>query len=200
VPAIVQQFYPGQAGGTALAAMLFGDDSPSGRLPVTVYKALGQLPAFDDYRMAGRTYRFFDRKPLYPFGFGLSYTNFAYSDLTLDHNTLPTGEPLHVEATVTNNGPRAGAEVVQVYVRRERASVPVPVRELAGMRRVFLKQGESETVRFTLDAVRFAVFDEDGSSRVEPGPVTVSVGGSQPDETSLAMGAAVPVTARLEIV
>jgi beta-glucosidase len=200
VPAIVQQFYPGQAGGTALAAMLFGDDSPSGRLPVTVYKALGQLPAFDDYSMEGRTYRFFEGKPLYSFGFGLSYTTFAYSGLTLDHDSLPSGEPLHIEATVTNTGPRAGAEVVQVYVRREQATVPVPVRELAGMRRVFLKPGESETVRFTLDAVRFVVFDEDGSSRVEPGSVTVSVGGSQPDETSLALGAAVPVTARLNIV
>jgi beta-glucosidase len=138
VPAIVDAWYPGQEGGTAIADVLFGDYNPGGRLPVTFYKSVDQLPPFEDYRMRGRTYRYFNGEPLYPFGFGLSYTKFKYDNLKLSANRLPAGAELKVTAEVQNTGERAGDEVVQVYITDVAASVPVAIRSLAGVKRVFL--------------------------------------------------------------
>jgi beta-glucosidase len=137
VPAIVELWYPGQAGGTALADVLFGDYNPAGRLPVTFYKSEDQLPAFDDYSMKGRTYRYFEGEPLYPFGYGLSYTTFTYSNLVV--------KGVNVTVDVKNSGKRDGEEVVQLYAKH-----PGVVRELRAFERVPLRAGEKKTVQFTL--------------------------------------------------
>jgi beta-glucosidase len=144
VPAIVELWYPGQAGGTALADVLFGDYNPAGRLPVTFYKSEDQLPVFDDYSMKGRTYRYFAGEPLYPFGYGLSYTSFSYSNLRAPEQA-PAGSPIKVSVDVRNSGQRTGEEVVQMYIK-----YPGVVRELQGFERVSLTPGERRTVEFPL--------------------------------------------------
>ncbi len=144
VPAIVELWYPGQAGGTALADVLFGDYNPAGRLPVTFYKSEDQLPPFDDYNMKGRTYRYFEGEPLYPFGYGLSYTSFTYRDLAAP-DEVRAGSPVKVSVEVENSGQRDGEDVVQLYVKH-----PGVVRELQGFARVPLRAGEKKTVAFTV--------------------------------------------------
>ena len=143
VGAIVQAWYPGQAGGEAIGDVLFGDYNPAGRLPVTVYRSTDDLPPFDDYAMAGRTYRYFEGEALYPFGHGLSYTSFHYDDIRLDRSTASPGETVEVGVTVTNTGKRAGEEVVQLYVKDMEASVVRPQQALQGFARIQLAPGES---------------------------------------------------------
>src|SRR5262245_36519097 len=186
IPAIVEAWYPGEEGGTAIAEVLFGDYNPGGRLPVTFYKSVDQLPPFEDYNMRGRTYRYFKGDPLYPFGFGLSYTNFKYENLKLSAKSIKAGQSVKVSVDVRNAGDRAGDEVVQLYVTDVAASVPTPIRSLAGIKRIFLKPGEKQTVSFTLDAGRMTVIDDKGKRVVEPGEFTVSVGGKQPGFTGRA--------------
>jgi beta-glucosidase len=186
IPAIVEAWYPGEEGGTAIADVLFGDYNPGGRLPVTFYKSVDQLPPFEDYKMSGRTYRYFKGDPLYPFGFGLSYTSFKYENLKLGAEAVKAGEGVKVSVDVRNIGDRAGDEVVQLYVTDVAASVPTPIRSLAGIKRVFLKPGEKQTVSFTLGAERMTVIDDKGKRVVEPGEFTVSVGGKQPGFTGRA--------------
>ena len=179
IPAIVEAWYPGQAAGTAIADVLFGDYNPGGRLPVTFYKSVDQLPPFEDYNMAGRTYKYFTGEPLYPFGHGLSYTTFAYRDLMLP-STVAAGAPVPVSVTVTNTGSRAGDEVVQLYVTDHDASVPVPIRKLAGFARISLAAGESKTVSFTIDPRDLSIITDDTRRVIEPGTFDISVGGKQP--------------------
>ncbi|HSD67252.1 MAG TPA: glycoside hydrolase family 3 C-terminal domain-containing protein, partial [Vicinamibacteria bacterium] len=179
VPAIVEAWYPGQAAGTAVADVLFGDVSPSGRLPVTFYRSLDQLPPFDDYAMRGRTYRYFAGAPLYPFGHGLSYSRFAYAKLALPRKAA-VGAPVTVSVEVRNAGAVAADEVVQLYVTDVEASGPVPRRALKGFRRVSLEAGARRAVRFTLDERAFSFVGEDGRRVVEPGRFTIAVGGKQP--------------------
>jgi beta-glucosidase len=157
VPAIVELWYPGQAGGTALADVLFGDYNPAGRLPVTFYKSEDQLPPFDDYSMKGRTYRYFEGEPLYPFGYGLSYTTFTYTNLRVPDEAR-AGSPVKVSVEVENSGKRDGEDVVQLYVKH-----PGVVRELQGFERVALRAGERKTVSFTV-------------KRAAPGEIGLSVG------------------------
>jgi beta-glucosidase len=186
VAAIVQAWYPGEEGGTAIAEVLFGDYNPAGRLPVTFYKSVDQLPAFDNYQMDGRTYRFFKGEPLYPFGYGLSYTRFKYSGFSVSSpRTAPT-ENVTLSATVENTGTREGDEVVQLYVTDLAASVRVPIRSLAGVERVHLKPGERRVVRFTLEPRQLAVITDDGRTVVEPGEFKVTIGGKQPGFTRAA--------------
>ena len=183
VPAIVDAWYPGEEGGTALADVLFGDYNPGGRLPVTFYKSVDQLPPFTDYSMQGRTYRYFKGEPLYPFGFGLSYTKFKYDNLKLSANKINAGAGLTITAEVQNVGEQAGDEVVQLYVTDVAASVPVPIRSLAGVRRVFLKPGEKQKISFALTREQMSIIDDSGKRVVEPGEFLVSVGGKQPGFT-----------------
>ncbi len=197
VPAILQQFYPGQEGGTALADVLIGKVSPAGRLPVTVYESVGHLPAFEDYAMEGRTYRFFRGTPLYPFGFGLSYTQFSYTNLDLGKGKARVGEPVTLRVDIENVGKQSSDEVAQVYLSHESPSVRAPIRQLAGFQRVHLPPGEKTTLEFTLQPRQMALVDDDGSFFLEAGRVTVSVGGSQPDPRSLSLGAGPPVQATL---
>jgi len=178
--AIVELWYPGEEGGTALADALFGDYNPAGRLPVTFYASVDQLPPFRDYDMEGHTYRFFRDEPLYPFGFGLSYTTFGYSDLAMSAASLAQGESLEVSVTVTNTGDVAGDEVVQCYVADPDASVPVPVRQLVGFDRIHLVPGEMQRVTFTVAPKQMSLFLDDGRRVVEPGKFELFVGGGQP--------------------
>ena len=180
VPAIVDAWYPGEEGGTALADVLFGDFNPGGRLPVTFYKSVDQLPPFTDYNMQGRTYRYFKGDPLYPFGFGLSYTKFKYDNLKLSANQIKAGAGLTITAEVQNAGSQAGDEVVQLYVTDVAASVPVPIRSLAGVKRVFLKPGEKQRISFALTPEQMSIIDDSGKRVVEPGEFLVSIGGKQP--------------------
>jgi beta-glucosidase len=180
LPAIVEAWYPGEEGGTALADVLFGDHNPSGRLPVTFYKSVAQLPPFEDYRMQGRTYRYFKGEPLYPFGFGLSYTKFSYSNLLLSKQRAGANESVEVSAEVRNIGGRDGDEVVELYVTDVEASVPVPIRSLQGISHIFLKPGEKRRVSFTLTPRQLSLTDDNGRRVVEPGAFIVSVGGKQP--------------------
>ena len=186
VPAILDAWYPGEEGGTAIADVIFGDYNPAGRLPVTFYKSVAQLPDFTDYSMQGRTYRFFKDEPLYPFGLGLSYTSFKYDGLKFSTSSVRSGQPVEVSATVTNSGARAGDEVVQLYVTDVAASVPVAIRSLAGIKRVTLKPGEKRTVTFTIKPEQMSVIDNNGKRVIEAGEFLVSIGGKQPGFTGSA--------------
>ena len=179
LPAIVQLWYPGEEGGTALADVLFGDVSPSGRLPVTFYKSVEQLPPFTDYAMDGRTYRFFTGEPLFPFGHGLSYTRFEYSALHIP-SRLDVGAPLQVSVAVRNAGTRDGDEVVQLYLTHLGAGTRVPIRSLQGLKRIHVRAGEQQTVSFALEPKQRAIVNDAGQVRAEPGRVLIAVGGKQP--------------------
>ncbi|MDX9881787.1 MAG: glycoside hydrolase family 3 C-terminal domain-containing protein [Prolixibacteraceae bacterium] len=179
VDAILYAGYPGEEGGNAIADVLLGDYNPAGRLPVTYYKSVDQLPPFEDYNMAGRTYRYFNDEPLYPFGYGLSYTTFSYSGLKLPE-TVKAGETVPVSVIVTNSGKKDGDEVVQLYLTDEKASTPRPIRQLEGFKRIRLKAGESRTVEFLLNARQLSIIDKKGNRSIEPGWFGISVGGEQP--------------------
>ncbi len=180
VPAIVQLWYSGEEGGTALADVLFGDYNPAGRLPVTFVKSLDQVPPFTDYSMKNRTYRYMEDEPLYPFGYGLSYTSFGYSKLRLSKEEIAPDENVEIQVDVENTGQYDGDEVVQLYVSHPHSSMTVPIRSLQGFSRIHLKTGEKKTISFTLTPEQFAVVNEEGKFMVEPGEVRVSVGGGQP--------------------
>lgn len=179
VPAIVELWYPGQAGGTALADVLFGDYNPAGRLPVTFYQSANQLPAFTDYSMKGRTYRYFEGEPLFPFGFGLSYTSFAYRNLSVPKQ-LKAGERVQITVEVGNTGTMAGEEVVQLYSKAGGVSGTTPIRSLVGFHRISLRAGERKTVRFDVAPRQFATIGAEGRAVVRPGEYEISVGGKQP--------------------
>jgi beta-glucosidase len=186
VAAIVEAWYPGEEGGTALADVLFGDYNPAGRLPVTFYKSSDDLPPFEDYRMEGKTYRYFKGEPLYPFGYGLSYTRFKYDNLKLGSKRYATSRNVQLSVDVRNVGEREGDEVVQLYLTDVAASSPVPVRALKGLRRIHLKPGERMRVSFTLTPRDLTLVDERGRRLLEPGEFRVTVGGKQPGFTGQA--------------
>lgn len=179
IPGIINAWYGGQSAGTAIADVLFGDYNPAGRLPVTFYKSDSDLPDFNDYSMSNRTYRYFKGDVLYPFGYGLSYTNFAYNDLQVPA-TFSAGKKIKVSTKVLNAGKTDGEEVVQLYVTPNVKDQQL-IRSLKGFKRVFLKAGESKTVEFTLSSQDFSTMDESGHSVLTAGKTTVSIGGGQPD-------------------
>jgi beta-glucosidase len=178
--AILELWYPGEEGGTALADVLFGDTNPAGRLPVTFYRSVDDLPPFRDYRMEGHTYRYFRGVPLYPFGHGLSYTTFAYGNLVLSDLTLAPAVELTVSVTVENTGERAGDEVVQLYLKDQVASVPVPAQQLVGFRRIHLAPREVQEVSFTVSPRQMSLTLDDGRRVIEPGIFELFAGGGQP--------------------
>jgi len=179
LPAIVDAWYPGEEGGTAIADMLAGDFSPSGRLPVTFYKSVDQLPAFEDYSMSKRTYRYFAGEPLYPFGYGLSYTSFNYLNANVNQASVPADGSVRVAVDVSNTGRMAGDEVVQLYLTH--TDVPgAPLRALQGFQHVHLEPGQTETVIFDLASRQLSIVDQAGAHRILPGKVQVWVGGGQP--------------------
>ncbi len=192
--AILQVWYPGQEGGQAVADILFGKANPSGKLPVTFPAATSDLPPFEDYSMKGRTYRYSEREPLFPFGFGLSYTQFRLSNLHLEKETIRTNEPLRCEVTLTNRGPVDGAEVLQVYLRNLQAHPSDPYCSLAAFRRVALRTGESQVIQFELRAEQLARTDEKGIQRVEPGKYEVKVADCSPGRRGTQLGAIEPLS------
>jgi len=184
--ALLESWFPGEEGGTAVADVLFGTYNPSGRLPVTFYKSIEQLPDATDYSMKNRTYRYFSDQALYPFGYGLSYTRFAYSDLNITPSGTSTRATVEVTAKVTNVGHLAGDEVAQLYVASDQPRAIDPMRQLKGIRRVSLQPGEARTVRFTLPPKSFALVNEKGDLVVDAGSYTIWVGGKQPGAKSIA--------------
>jgi beta-glucosidase len=182
VPAILDAWYPGEAGGTAVADVLFGDYDPAGRLPITFYRRLQDLPPFDSYDMAGRTYRFFTGTPLYPFGYGLSYTTFRYANLRTSAGAIGASDTLAVRVDVTNTGTRAGDEVVQLYVKHLDSAVPRAREDLRDYARVHLAPGETRTVTLHLAARSLAYWNPNAQRwRVEAEPVELRVGASSAD-------------------
>ncbi len=202
VPAILHTWYPGQFGGDAIAQTLFGDYNPAGRLPVTFYRSVDQLPPFDDYRMEGRTYRYFRGDPLYPFGYGLSYSRFEYSKLRVP-KAIRVGQPVRLSVSVRNAGKVTGDEVVQVYFSSRSSSAPVPLRSLVGLKRISLKPGETRQVNFVIVPRDLSIVLDSGRRVVEPGDIALSVGGEQPGfvgtakaGTTMTMTAAVKLTGK----
>jgi beta-glucosidase len=181
--AIVNAWYGGQSAGTAVAEVLFGDYNPSGRLPVTFYASDNDLPSFSDYSMSNRTYRYFKGQPLFAFGDGLSYTTFKYAGVRVQQSGTGSMRKLHVTATVTNTGKRAGDEVVQLYVSGANGSSTL--RALKSFQRLTLQPGESKMVRFTLTAADIAENDATGLPKKLAGKITVSIGGRQPGALAL---------------
>ena len=184
LPAIVQAFYPGETAGTALTNLLFGTFNPSGRLPVTFYKSEKDIPDFSNYNMEGRTYRYFKGTPLYPFGYGLSFTTYAYSNLKTVE-TSDTNTSVRVTVDVKNTGQVDGEEVVQLYVSNKTAKTIVPITALKGFQRVSLKKGEQKSVVFTITPEDFSVTNADAHQVVEPGTFEIAVGGAVPGKNTM---------------
>ncbi|OPZ32192.1 MAG: Xylan 1,4-beta-xylosidase precursor [Bacteroidetes bacterium ADurb.BinA174] len=187
IPSIIEAWYPGQSGGTAIADVIFGDYNPAGRLPVTFYKDINQIPAFDNYDMKGKTYRYFEGQPLYEFGYGLSFTTFEYKVKNIP-SSVKTGENITVSVDVTNTGNMDGDDVVQLYVSLPDSKLQKPIRALQGFKRIHLKKGETQTVEFTLKPYQFAARNNENVPIVEAGKVLVSIGSKQPDANSIAVG------------
>ena len=179
--AILEGWYPGEEGGRAIAETLAGLNNPAGRLPVTFYASLGQLPPFEDYSMQNRTYRYFHDQPLYGFGYGLSYSTFAYGNIKLSSNSVKAGENLTVAADVRNTSKVAGDEVAELYLEYPQ-SPSAPIRALKGFARIHLKAGETRRVTFKLDPRDLSMVTETGEHIVEAGSYTTFVGGSQPGQ------------------
>ena len=182
--AILEVWYPGEEGGSAVADILFGNYNPSGRLPVTVVKGTEDLPPFDSYDMQGRTYRFLEKEPMYPFGYGLSYTRFEYRPVDLPE-TIPAGKDIQFDVSVKNTGKCSGETVLQVYIRDEEASVKVPKHQLVFFKRVMAETGEEKKVTVCIRARDLAVVRQNGTCVLEPGRFKIYIGGSQPDEVSI---------------
>ena len=183
VPAILNAWYGGQYGGEAIADVLFGDYNPSGKLPVTFYAKDSDLPDFESYDMQGRTYRYFKGKALYPFGYGLSYTDFRYSSLKMPTACNTTDKEIPVTVTVKNTGKMDGEEVVQLYVSHPDKKILVPVTALKGFKRIYLKAGEAKQITFSLSSEDLSCVDENGIRKVLPGTVKIQVGGCSPVAT-----------------
>jgi beta-glucosidase len=191
--AILESWYAGEEGGSAIAETLSGKNNPAGRLPVTFYTGVEQLPPFEDYSMQNRTYRYFHGKPLYPFGYGLSYTTFSYSGLTLPGNAINAGDPLTAQVTITNTGKREGDEVAQLYLSFP--DVPgAPLRALRSFKRVHLRPGESQTVSFELKDRDLSMVSEAGVPMIAEGSYSVSIGGGQPNTGAPAVSGMFQVT------
>jgi beta-glucosidase len=193
--AVLYAWYPGEQGGRAVADLIFGDVAPSGRLPLTFPESVDQLPPYTDYSMEGRTYRYMTAEPLYPFGFGLSYTQFEYGNLKLDRAEIRKGDTVRATVTVRNTGSVAGDEVVQLYLTDMEASVRTPLAALKGFKRVHLEPGRRQTITFAITPEAMSLVDENGDSILEPGQFRVTVGGCSPGSRGLDLGAARPAEA-----
>ena len=196
--AILEAWYPGEAGSEAIAETLSGKNNPGGRLPVTFYAGIEQLPAFDDYAMANRTYRYFKGKPLYGFGYGLSYTTFSYQNLRLSSTDINAGDSITAEVDVRNTGTREGDEVAELYLVPPRSLVS-PNLALAGFKRLHLKPGETTHVTFTLDPRILSQVDDMGNRAVVPGSYSIAVGASQPGDGGFVQDAIFSVRGTLQL-
>lgn len=187
--AVLFVWYPGEEGGTAIADVLFGNVSPSGRLPITFPKSLNQLPPYEDYSMKGRTYRYMNTDPMFPFGFGLSYTKFTYSEIRSSKMNISSKENLKVQVTITNSGEVKSDEVVQMYISDIDASLPVPNFQLINTKRINLEPKEIKNIEFELSPKDFELVTEDGRRIIESGKFKIYIGGSSPMKRSVELGA-----------
>jgi beta-glucosidase len=199
IPAIMNAWYGGEAAGTAVADVLFGDYSPSGKLPVTFYKSDSDLPPFEDYSMKNRTYRYFKGEALYPFGFGLSYTKFTFTGLHLSKSNIKKNESINAEVTITNTGKVAADNVIQLYLTHLSGGKNIPLYSLKGFKRIYLAPSASQKVRFTITPDMMKLVNEAGESVLNSGKIKVSIGESLPSERSTELGAAKPVEAIFNI-
>jgi beta-glucosidase len=183
IPAILETWYPGQAAGQAIADVIFGDYNPAGRLPVTFYKSVSDLPSFEDYDMNGRTYRYFKGDVLYPFGYGLSYTSFTYDSLN-GPPTSKTGDSVRISVNVKNTGKVEGDEVVQLYLSNLSAPVPVPIRSLEAFKRLHLMSGETKPITLVIPPNAFSIIDNNNKRVILHGKFQIAVGGGQPGTIS----------------
>ncbi len=199
VEAIIQVWYPGEEGGTALADVLFGNATPSGKLPITFPASLSQLPAFNDYSMNNRTYRYSKETPAFPFGFGLSYTKFTYNQLILHETNVKMGQPLELKFNITNAGDVEAEEVAQIYLTDVKASTIVPQYKLIGFKRIHLQPGETRTVPFTVTPEMMMFINDNGDPILEPGDFVVHVGGSSPSQRAVDLGLQANLTASFNL-
>lgn len=197
--AVLMSWYPGEEGGNAVADILFGKVSPSGRLPITFPKSLDQLPPYEDYAMKGRTYRYMTKEPMYPFGFGLSYGSFVYSDLNQSASTIKEGEEVELSCNITNAGTYPSTETVQLYITDEKASVDAPLFSLKGVKSIYLNPGESTRVVFTVSPDMLKLINAQGDAILEKGDFTLSISGSLPTERSMELGASKPLRTKLKL-
>lgn len=197
--AVLLAWYPGEEGGNAVADVIFGKVSPSGKLPVTFPKSLDQLPAYENYSMEGRTYRFMKAEPMYPFGYGLSYTTFKYSNLQLSTASINRNQPVEVTVMVTNTGKLTGEEVVQLYLTTENTPADAPLYTLKGFKRISLAPGASKKVNFTVTPDMMKQVNEQGEAVLNPGKIKISIAGSLPGNRSEALGAAKSVAAMISV-
>ena len=197
--AVLLVWYPGEEGGNAVGDLIFGKASPSGKLPVTFPMSLDDLPAYTDYSMKGRTYRFMDKAPMYPFGFGLSYGKFVYSNMVVDKKSIRKNESVTVTATVTNQGNTASDEVVQLYVSAPQQTYLTPLYSLKDFRRISLNPNESKTLRFTITPDKLQIVDDKGNAVTPNGTYTMYIGGSSPVQRSRELGAPAPAMAKVEV-
>ena len=188
VDAIVYAWYLGEQGGNALADIIFGDVNPSGKLPITIPESISHLPDYNDYSMENRTYKFTKYKPMYPFGFGLSYSSFDYSELFLKKNKIEIGDMIHLNFEVLNNSDIAGEEVVQVYIKDVNSSFRTPNSSLIFFKRIHLEPGEKKKINIALDHNMIGSFNEKGIKEIEPGIFNIFVGGSSPGDRSVELG------------
>jgi beta-glucosidase len=198
--AVLFAWYPGEQGGTAVGDIIFGHESPSGRLPVTFPKSVEQLPPFADYSMRGRTYRYMTEEPLYPFGFGLSFARFKYGKMQLTPRRVRAGESAWAEVVVTNAGPCVADEVVQLYITDDVASTTTPLSALKGIQRIRLAPKKSARVRFEITPEMMMLVNDTGESVLEPGAFTVTIGGSSPGQRSHELGAPKPAVGKFNLI
>jgi beta-glucosidase len=197
--AVIFAWYPGEMGGKAVADIIFGDTVPSGKLPVTFPASTAQLPPYEDYSLKGRTYRYMTEKPLYPFGFGLSYTLFKFDSITLSDTVISAGKPIKATVKLSNTGKRDADEVVQIYIARDGRGEDDPLSSLRAFRRVFVPAGKSGNVEFELPASAFETINAEGDSVLLPGSYTVIASDAAPVSVALEKGAPAPVSAKVKV-
>jgi len=198
--AVIFAWYSGESGGQAVADIIFGDVVPSGKLPVTFPASTAQLPPYEDYSMKGRTYRYMKEKPLYPFGFGLSYTAFRFDSIKLSSASISAGGKINAAVTVSNTGKKDADEVVQIYISRDGRSEDEPLSSLRGFKRVNICAGKSRTVEFEIPSSAFETVNEKGESVLLPGDYTVIAADAAPVPAAAEKGASVPITAKIRLV
>jgi beta-glucosidase len=199
VDAVIFAWYPGEQGGKAVADIIFGDTVPSGKLPITFPASTEQLPPYEDYSMKGRTYRYMTDKPLYPFGFGLSYTTFRFDSINLSSPSISAGGCVKARVTVTNTGKRDAEEVVQLYISRDKRGTDEPFASLKGFKRVFIPAGRAKTVEFNLFSAIFETISAEGESVLLPGSYSVIAADAAPAPVSAEKGAPAPVVEKIMI-
>ena len=199
IPGVIQAWYPGAEGGQAIAEILFGETNPSGKLPVTFYKTTEELPDYNDYSMDNRTYKFMKNEALFPFGFGMSYTKFEYSDLYLASSSINPGDSVTASVTVKNAGNISAHETVQFYINDNESSYRVPNFQLAGISKIKLGPGETKTIEVIISPEQMSVFDNDGKQIIESGTFSLYAGGSQPDKRSVELTGSKPLSVSFKL-